>query len=392
MAARSLSAPGKSDAPPGDLVMTSQVKLAPPFRAEHIGSLLRPRELKDAFAARARGAIGDAEFRALQDRCIIDAIRLQEEVGLRSITDGEFRRVAWSTGFLHALDGLEDRPSLFEFQDSSGHRVRWDTCFATARIRRARDIALGEFEFVKRHTRATPKVTMPAPSFLHFFRLGECADRKVYPDLAQFWSDLIAIYQQELAALGRAGATYVQLDEVPQAMLCDEAVRATVRQHGEDPEALSRTYADVVNRILDARPAGMTIGMHLCRGNLRGHWMASGGYEAIAERLFNELRVDGFFLEYDSDRAGDFKPLRFMPADKFVRLGIVSSKTPALESADALRRRLDDASKFVAIERLGISPQCGFASTVGGNPLTIDDQRAKLHLVVDVARTVWGSG
>ncbi|MGH7947889.1 MAG: 5-methyltetrahydropteroyltriglutamate--homocysteine S-methyltransferase, partial [Candidatus Binataceae bacterium] len=174
------------------------------------------------------------------------------------------------------------------------------------------------------------------------------------------------------------------------AMLCDDAVRATVRAHGEDPEALSRTYLDAVNRILDARPAGMTIGMHLCRGNLRGHWMASGSYEAIAERLFNELRIDGFFLEYDSERAGDFRPLRFMPADKFVRLGIVSSKTPLLESSDALHRRIDAAAKFVAFERLGISPQCGFASTVGGNPLTIDDQRAKLSLVVDLARSVWG--
>lgn len=371
--------------------MAAQVKLDPPFRAEHIGSLLRPRELKDAFAAHARGALGDADFRALQDRCIIDAIRLQEEVGLLSITDGEFRRVAWSTGFIRALDGLEDRPSLFEFQDSSGHRVRWDTCFAAARIRRAREIALGEFEFVRRHTRATPKVTMPAPSFLHFFRVGECADRAVYPDLAEFWSDLITIYQQELGELARAGATYVQLDEVPQAMLCDDYVRAKVRASGEDPDALSRTYVDAVNRILAARPPGMTIGMHLCRGNLRGHWMASGSYEAIAERLFNDLHVDGFFLEYDSERAGDFRPLRFMPADKFVRLGIVSSKTPLLESTDALRRRIDDAAKFVALDRLGISPQCGFASTVGGNPLTIDEQRAKLRLIVDLARTIWGS-
>ncbi|MGH7863549.1 MAG: 5-methyltetrahydropteroyltriglutamate--homocysteine S-methyltransferase [Candidatus Binataceae bacterium] len=371
--------------------MPAQVRLGPPFRAEHIGSLLRPRELKDAFTARARGDIADIDFRALQDRCIIDAIRLQEEVGLRAITDGEFRRAAWSTGLVRALVGLEDRPSLFEFHDSSGHRVRWDTCFAAAPIRRAREIALGEFEFVKRHTRATPKVTIPAPSFLHFFGLGECADRAVYPDLAEFWSDLIAIYQQELADLGRAGATYVQLDEVPQAMLCDDDIRARVRAHGEDPDALSRTYIDAVNRIVDARPPAMTIGMHLCRGNLRGHWMASGSYEAIAERLFNTLHVDGFFLEYDSERAGDFRPLRFMPAEKFVRLGIVSSKTAALESKDALRRRIDEAAEFVAFQRLGISPQCGFASTVGGNPLTIDDQRAKLALIVDLAHSLWGA-
>jgi 5-methyltetrahydropteroyltriglutamate--homocysteine methyltransferase len=371
--------------------VAAQLKLNPPFRAEHIGSLLRPRELKDAFAARARGQIDDSAFRAIQDRAIIGAIRLQEDIGLHSITDGEFRRVAWSTGFIRALDGLEDRPSLFEFTDQTGDRVRWDTCYAVAPIRRARAITLDEFEFVRRHTLKTPKVTMPAPSFLHFFRLDECADRAVYPDLAGFWSDLIAIYQDELRALGRAGATYVQFDEVPQAMLCDDDVCAAVRARGSDPDVLTGAYIDAVNRILESRPPGMTIGMHLCRGNLRGHWMASGSYEAIAERLFNDLRVDGFFLEYDTPRAGDFRPLRFMPKDKFVRLGLVSTKTPVLEDRDSLRRRIDEAARFVGLDRLGVSPQCGFASTVGGNPLSDDDQRAKLALVVNLARSVWGS-
>jgi methionine synthase II (cobalamin-independent) len=365
------------------------LKLNPPFRAEHVGSLLRPRELKDAFGARVRGDLAEAGYREILERCILDAIRMQEDAGLQSITDGEFRRVAWSTGFVSALDGLDSRQSIFEFRDAAGNSQRWDTCFAVGRLARSRAITLDEFEFVRRNTSRTPKVTMPAPSFLHFFRLAECADPKIYPQLDNFWSDLIQIYRHELADLARAGATFVQFDEVPQAMLCDENVRAKVREHGEDPEHLLELYIDAVNRILDNRPPGMTIGMHLCRGNLRGRWMAAGGYEAIADRLFNGLRVDGFFLEYDSPRAGDFSPLRLMPPDKFVRLGLISSKTPALEDKTALKRRIDEAARFTPLENLGISPQCGFASTVGGNPLSIEDEKAKLRLIVEVAREVW---
>jgi 5-methyltetrahydropteroyltriglutamate--homocysteine methyltransferase len=364
-------------------------KANPPFRAEHIGSLLRPRELKDAFGARAKGEIEPERFREILERSILDGIHLQEEVGLESITDGEFRRVAWSTGFIRALDGLADRPSIFEFHDDAGNATRWDTCYAVGRLKRPRPITLDEFSFVRAHTKLTPKVTMPAPSFFHFFRLGECADRVAYPDLDQFWSDLVRIYQEELEELGRAGATYVQFDEVPQAMLCDETVRGKVRAQGEDPARLLELYIGAVNRILERRPPAMTIGMHLCRGNLRGRWMAAGGYEAIAERLFNDLDVDGFFLEYDSPRAGDFAPLRLMPKNKFVRLGLVSSKTAALETDASITRRIDEAAKFVSLENLGISPQCGFASTVGGNPLTMDDERAKLRLVVAIAREVW---
>jgi 5-methyltetrahydropteroyltriglutamate--homocysteine methyltransferase len=365
------------------------MKINPPFRAEHIGSLLRPRELKDAFGARSRGEIDEPRFHEILERSIVDAIRMQEEVGLQTITDGEFRRVAWSTGFISALEGLGNAQSIFEFRDSAGNLQRWDTCRATGRLKRPRGITLDEFEFVRRRTSGTPKVTMPSPSFLHFFRLGECADPKVYPKLDEFWSDLIRIYQEELAELGRVGATYVQFDEVPQAMLCDENVRAKVREHGEDPERLLTLYIDAVNRILEQRPPGMTIGMHLCRGNLRGRWMASGGYEAVADRLFNDLKVDGFFLEYDSPRAGDFSPLRLIPREKFVRLGLISSKTAALENKDDLKRRIDEAAKFVPLDSLGISPQCGFASTAGGNPLTAEDETAKLRLVVEVASEVW---
>jgi 5-methyltetrahydropteroyltriglutamate--homocysteine methyltransferase len=368
--------------------MTNQVKLNPPFRAEHIGSLLRPRELKEAFSRRAE--IGEAKYREILERCILDAIRMQEDAGLQSISDGEFRRVAWSMGLVSALEGFEYKQSLFEFHDSAGNSQRWDTCRAISKMRRPRGITTDEFEFVRGHTNRTPKVTMPAPSFVHFFRLDDCADRAAYPDLELFWDDLVGIYQQELAALASLGATYVQLDEVPIAMLCDDEVRAKVRSHDHDPDTLVSKYVEVVNRILETRPSSMTIGMHLCRGNLRGRWMASGSYEAIAERLFNTARVDGFFLEYDSPRAGDFSPLRFMPKDKFIRLGLVSSKTPMLEDESALRSRIDEASRYAPIENMGISPQCGFASTVGGNPLSAEDEKAKLRLVVQIAARVWG--
>lgn len=363
-------------------------KLNPPFRAEHIGSLLRPRELKEAFGKRSE--IGEAKYREILERCILDAIRMQEDAGLQSITDGEFRRVAWSMGFVSALEGFEYKQSIFEFHDAAGTTQRWDTCRAIAKMRRPRGITTEEFDFVRRHTHCTPKVTMPSPSFLHFFRLSDCADKSAYPNIAQFWFDLVAIYQEELAELARLGASYVQLDEVPIAMLCDDTVREKVRAHGDDPDALVRTYVDAVNQIVAKRPTGMAIGMHLCRGNLRGRWMASGSYEAIAERLFNEARVDGFFLEYDSPRAGDFSPLRFMPKDKFIRLGLVSSKNAALENESDLRRRIDEASRYAPIENMGISPQCGFASTVGGNPLSAEDERAKLRLVVETAHDVWG--
>jgi 5-methyltetrahydropteroyltriglutamate--homocysteine methyltransferase len=361
-----------------------------PHRAEHVGSLLRPRELKEAFRDHAEGRLDEEAFAAAQEQAIRGAIALQEEVGLRTITDGEFCRAAWSAGFVWALEGLEPRDSSFEFRDDSGDVVRWQTCYASRPVRRRRGITTDEYAFVRAATRFTPKVTMPAPSFLHFFRGAECADRSVYPDLGSFWSDVVDVYRQELAALAGLGATYVQLDEVPLAMLCDPDVRARVRARGEEPDALIDLYVNTVNRALEGRPRGMTVGMHLCRGNLRGHWMAAGGYEAIAERLFGGLAVDAFFLEYDSPRAGGFEPLRFMPRDKFVVLGLLSTKSPALEAKDDLRRRLDAASRLVPLERLALSPQCGFASTVGGNPLSIDDQRAKLGRVVEIAREVWG--
>lgn len=358
-------------------------------RADHVGSLLRPRELKDAFRTRAAGAMPDHAFAEVLDGCVRRAVALQEDVGLRSITDGEFRRTAWSTGLLDALDGLTPAESRFEFTDEAGDVVRWNTACATGRLRRRRGITTDEFTSVRALTAQTPKVTVPAPSFLHFFRGPESFAPGAYPDVDAFWADVEAAYQDEVADLARLGATYVQIDEVPLAMLCDPDVRAKVAGLGEDPERLTGRYVDAVNKALAGRPASMTVAMHLCRGNLRGHWMAAGGYDAVAERLFAGADVDAFFLEYDSQRAGGFEPLRFVPAGKTVVLGLVSTKTPVLEPVDDLRRRIDQAATVVPLEQLALSPQCGFASTVGGNPLSDDDQAAKLRRVVEVAERVW---
>ncbi|MEA2625124.1 MAG: 5-methyltetrahydropteroyltriglutamate--homocysteine methyltransferase, partial [Candidatus Binatota bacterium] len=325
-----------------------------PHRAEHVGSLLRPRELKEAFRRYQVAELGAEAFAAIQDRCIRNAIRMQHDVGLETITDGEFRRAAWSAAFVWALDGLSERDSRFEFHDDAGETQRWRTCFATGRIRRARPITLAEFGFVRRHTDRTPKVTMPAPSFLHFFRAGDFAAEGVYADRKAFWSDVVRAYREELEELARAGAPYVQIDEVPLAMLCDETIRERIRSLGEDPDSLVEEYVAAVNHAIDPRPQGLTVGMHLCRGNLRGKWMAAGGYEPIAERVFGGIAVDAFFLEYDSPRAGDFAPLRFVPRETRVVLGLVSTKTPLLEDADTLRRRIDEAARVVPLERLAL--------------------------------------
>ena len=362
----------------------------PPFRAEHIGSLLRPRALKDAHKAHAAGEIDAARHREAVEAAIVDAIRLQEQTGMRAITDGEFRRAAWSSAFFEALEGFSHADSLFEFRDAEGGRHRWRTCCATGPIRRVGGIATKEFDFVRAHTDRLPKVTLPTPSALHFFRGKGCVDPKAYPDLDRFWDDVVTVYRAEIADLAARGMTYLQLDEVPLAMLCDPDVQGQARDQGENPEALIETYINVLNRALEDRPADITVGIHLCRGNFRGRWMAAGGYEPVADALFNRLAVDAFYLEYDTPRAGDFAPLRFVPDDKSVVLGLISSKTAALEPVDALRRRIDEAATYVPLDRLALSPQCGFASVAGGNPLTEDEERAKLALVADVANQVWG--
>jgi 5-methyltetrahydropteroyltriglutamate--homocysteine methyltransferase len=365
-------------------------KQSPPFRAEHVGSLLRPPELKAAFRDAAQGKINEQQFAEIQDRAIGDAIAMQEAVGLQSITDGEFRRGSWFYGFVQAVDGLTTRDAIFDFHDASGGRATFQAPYVTARIKRVRGITTDEFAFVRAATGRTPKVTMPTPSCVHFFRGNDSVSRTAYRHLEDFWNDLFAVYREELAALAALGCTYVQLDEVAIAMLCDPKIRAAVGAAGLDPAQLLTTYISAINLCVAARPPGMAIALHLCKGNYKGHWMAEGGYEAVSEELFGRTDVDAFFLEYESERAGGFEPLRHVPEDKKVVLGLISSKRPELEPLDALRRRVDQASQYIAIDRLGVSPQCGFASSVGGNPLSLDDERRKLARVVELADAVWG--
>lgn len=373
--------------------MTIATKDRPPFRAEVIGSLLRPSALKDAGRAFRDGRLPPAEYEAQLDAHVAQAIARQEDIGLKVVTDGEFGRSSWFGFFFEGLEGFRLAPSHFRFRDAEGHAFEWPTCVAQERIRRRAPIALAEFRRASRHARtATVKATLPAPSAFHFFRLAGAVDPVAYPDISSYFDDLVGVYRAEVAELAQAGCRYLQLDEVPVAMLCDESVRRQAAAGGGEPAALLDTYLGLVGRILADRPAGMTTGLHLCRGNFRGRWMAAGGYEPVAEKLFNEAPVDAFFLEYDSERAGDLRPLRFVPKGKRIVLGLVSSKTAELESEETLLRRIEEASRFCPVERLSLSTQCGFASVAGGNALTEAQQWAKLELVVRVAERVWGQG
>ncbi len=362
----------------------------PPFRADHIGSLLRPASLRQAFRAHAEGKLSDADLRAAQDRAIRDVVRLQEDCGLAVVTDGEFRRISYWEKFVRLTQGLEVRSAVFRFHDAHGHESEFTAPYVTKKVARGAPIALDEFEFVKGITQRTPKITMPAPSTMHFYRFTDYAAPRAYTDVGAFFADLGKVYQAEIADLARAGARYVQLDEVALAVLCDPAARDKVRAAGGDPERLVDLYVEAINAAVANRPPGMVIGVHMCRGNYKGMYLSEGGYDSVAEKLFGRARVNHFLLEFDTPRAGDFAPLRFMPRDKGVVLGLVSSKTPQLESLDILKRRADEAAKYVDPARLALSPQCGFASTMGGNPVTEADERAKLKLCVDAARAIWG--
>jgi 5-methyltetrahydropteroyltriglutamate--homocysteine methyltransferase len=360
-----------------------------PFRAEHIGSLLRPPELLAARRAHGAGELEDAGLKAVEDRAIEDAIALQEDVGLKSITDGEFRRTIYFGHFASAVAGFEDMESELSFTDETGTSMKYVTNVVTGKLRRTRSIAGEDFEFVRAQTELTPKVTLPSPSAQHFFRWRNGVSDRAYPNLEEFFADLAAVYREELADLRGRGARYVQLDDVAFALLCDPQRREEVVGRGHDPDALVRTYVDITNDALRDRPDGLTIGMHLCRGNNRGKWLGEGGYDYVAEQIFGRLDLDAFFLEYDSPRAGSFEPLRFVRPSATIVLGLVSSKTGQLEPKDELMRRIDEASAYVPLERLALSPQCGFASVEAGNPISQDDQRRKLELVVDVAQAVW---
>jgi 5-methyltetrahydropteroyltriglutamate--homocysteine methyltransferase len=361
----------------------------PPFRADHVGSLLRPAGLRQAFRRHAQGEIDAAAFAAAQDEAIRDAVRLQEEAGLRVVTDGEFRRSSYWGRFVERCHGFEIRPAAFKFRDDHGHEVDFTATYASARLSRTQPLATDEFAFLKQVTKATPKITMPAPSTMHFYRCTEFADPKVYADAETFFADVAAIYRQEIADLASAGCRYIQIDEVAIAMLCDPAIRDRVSGAGQEPDRLVDLYIDAINACVADAPADMVIGIHMCRGNFRGRYLSEGGYESVAERFFARANATHFLLEYDTGRAGDFKPLRFVPGTKGVVLGLVSTKTPALETLDDLKRRTHDAARFIDMDRLGIGPQCGFASTAAGNPLTEADERAKLALLVEAAHALW---
>jgi 5-methyltetrahydropteroyltriglutamate--homocysteine methyltransferase len=352
----------------------------PPFRAEHIGSLLRPRAV----------LVGENP-----DEAIAEVIRWQESLGLKVVTDGEFRRESWRLGFVSKVKGFGRADAVGEVdlqRDDAGNVARIGSApLAVEKIRRTGPIVADEVSFSLKKTACVVKATLPAPSYLHYPRGSACVDPKIYPDLDEFFDDVVDVYAEELQALHAAGGRYVQIDEVAQPLLCDEGLRAAVRARGDDPERLIDLYIDLINRIARRRPAGMTLGVHMCRGNAMGRWMASGGYERIAARAFPSLETDALFLEYDSERAGGFEPLRFVPKGKHVVLGLVSTKTPVLEDGDFLRRRIDEAAKVVDMAHLAISPQCGFASHQKGTGLTFAEQEAKLRLVVDTARAAWGS-
>jgi 5-methyltetrahydropteroyltriglutamate--homocysteine methyltransferase len=370
-------------------------RTTPPYRADHVGSFLRPKRLLEARAHHARGEIGAAALRAVEDATIREVVRRQEEVGLEGITDGEFRRTFFHVDFLEQLDGVEVGAGAFTatFRRDDGTEVgfRPPTMRVTAPVRHGGSIQGRDFEFLKSVTERTAKVCIPSPSMLHFRGGREAISAAVYPDLEAFWRDLAAAYRAEILDLAARGCRYLQLDDTNLAYLCDDAIRAATRARGDDPDELPRLYCRLINDALAGRPEGMAVCIHLCRGNYQSAWVAQGGYEPVAEILFDELAVDGFFLEYDDARSGDFAPLRFVPKGTTVVLGIMSSKRAEVEAKDALMRRIDEAARHVPLDQLCLSHQCGFSSTVHGNLLAEADQWTKLARTVEVARAVWGA-
>jgi len=370
-------------------------RTTPPFRADHVGSLLRPPVLLKAREARERNEITAAELAHIEDEAIRDAVKLQEDVGLEAITDGEYRRFSWNSDFLKSFSGVrvvEGKIEVHFHSDQGVIAANKPTGFRIeGKIGRPKPIFAGQFAFLKSLTRATPKATIPSPTLLHFRGGREAVDAKAYPDMEGFYADLAKVYREEIADFAAAGCRYLQIDETNYAYLCDPTLREQVRTKiHEDPAQLPHTYARLLNQAVAGRPKDMVVCIHICRGNSQSSWVAEGGYDPVAETLFNEIDVDGYFLEYDSPRAGDFSPLRFVPKGKMIVLGLVTTKRPQLETKDELKRRIDEAERYVPLEQLALSPQCGFASTQFGNKITLDDEIAKLRLVVEVAREVWG--
>jgi len=369
------------------------VRTRPPFRADHVGSLLRPKHLLQARAEYGDGTLSADELRVIEDEAVRDVVRMQEEVGLQTATDGEFRRASWHMDFIYQLGGVSptDEKLMVHFYNEAG-----ELDFSSAALRIHERIRLEEtifadaFRFLQETvTTATPKLTIPSPSMVHY-RGGRAAiDPAVYPDLEPFWHDLSAAYAEQVRRLGELGCTYLQFDDTSLAYLNDPRQRAMIAQRGDDAEHQHERYIKQINEALAGRPEGMSVTTHMCRGNFRSSWAAEGGYDFVAEALFNELDVDGFFLEYDDARSGGFEPLRFVPPGKMVVLGLVTTKRGALEDKDVLKRRIDEASRFVPLAQLCLSPQCGFSSTMEGNNLTYDEQVAKLRLIVETAAEVW---
>ena len=369
-------------------------RTSPPFRADHVGSLLRPPRLLEARDDFAASRITSAELRTIEDQEIGKAVRMQETVGLQSATDGEFRRATWHMDFIYALGGVTKAPGHLKvkFTNPSGI-IEWTPAalHVGSKVHLAEPIFGDDFTFLKSQvTTAVPKQTIPSPNMVHYRGGPAMLDPTVYPNIEVFWADLAAAYADEVARLGELGCTYLQFDDTSLAYLNDPAQRAEIAGRGEDAEHLHHRYIKQINAAVKDRPVGMAITTHLCRGNFRSSWAASGGYDYVAEALFSELDVDGFFLEYDDERSGGFEPLRFVPRGKQVVLGLVTTKRPELESKDDLKRRVDEAAKFVPLDQLCLSGQCGFSSTVEGNALTQQEQLAKLRLIVETAHDIWG--
>ena len=355
-----------------------------PFRADHVGSLLRPPQLLRAREQHQQGSLSDQSLREIENRCIRDVAKLQEEIGLRGVTDGEYRRTIWHADFLRQIEGVSVQQGVAadggvarKFQAGGQEIERSPTRFyTTGPLKRSHGIETDNFKYLASVTARTPKLCIPSPTILHMRGGRDAVDKQAYPDMDRFYSDVARAYSEEIGALAELGCTYLQLDE-------------SVRKIGENPNQLPRTYAKLINEAIKNRPANMTVCMHICRGNFRSAWAAEGGYDPVAEILFNEFKLDGFFLEYDSPRAGSYSPLRFVPKDKKIVLGLVTTKSGEMESADEIKRRIDEAARYIPLEQLALSPQCGFSSTVLGNNITVEAEIAKLSLVVKVADEVW---
>ncbi len=364
----------------------------PPFRADHVGSFLRPAYLIEARDRRARGEIDAAALRAVEDRAITEIVKFQQDVGLHSITDGEFRRTYFHIDFLQQLGGVQtDVPVLIKKPDGS-EELAPPVMKVVDKVRHVADIQRADFEYLKSQVAAgcTPKVTIPSPTMLHFRGGRAGISREHYPELDPvFYDDVAKAYGEELQSLYDAGCRYVQMDDTNMAYLCDEKMREAARQRGDDPDELPHRYAGFINKVVARKPAGMTLAMHLCRGNFKSTFAAQGNYEPVAEALLAEMNLDAYFMEYDDDRSGDFRPLRYLPKGKIVVLGLVTTKFGAMESKDTLKRRIDEAARHAPLEQLALSPQCGFSSTVHGNNIAVQAQRDKLRLVVETAAEVW---